>query len=272
MQAALLNGQRIDAEQPALYVNERGWLYGDGLFETMLLKDGKVRFLDDHIERLNTGCTRLGIAAPSRALLLQELQSLCGGQQQAMVKLIVTRGRAERGYRPALDAEPTRLWQMFDTPVSATSGIRLRWCTTRLSRNALLAGLKHCNRLEQVLAQTEWRDADIAEGLQLDTEGELICATMNNVFLVLDGVLVTPDLRYSGVAGVMRKNVLRLANKLQLETETRAVRAEEVSSAQELLVCNAVRGIQPVVQLEQQCWPVGEVTRMLLKSVQDSDA
>lgn len=270
MQAALLNGQLIDIEQPALYLNERGWLYGDGLYETMLLKDGGIRFLADHLQRLQWGCERLAIPAPPVALLSQELQMICGQQQHAVIRLTLTRGRSERGYRPSETVQPTRVWQSFPAPAVVTSGIKLRWCTTRLSRNAQLAGIKHCNRLEQVLAQAEWRDADIAEGLMLDTEGELVCGTMSNIFLVVEGRLITPDLRYSGIAGVMRKNVLRLAASLAIEIEQRAVRAEEVQAAQELFVCNAVRGIQPAISLEQQQWPIGDVTRMLLQALQGS--
>lgn len=263
MQTALLNGQFVDAQQPAVHLDDRGWLYGDGLFETMLLIGGKVRFLDDHLERLQTGCERLGIAVPTTQALLPELQTLCGEQQSAVVKLTLTRGRAERGYRPPLRASPTRLWQLFAAPTVSNNGIKARWCETRLSRNAQLAGIKHCNRLEQVLAQAEWHDADIAEGLLLDTESELICATMSNVFLVVDDILITPDLRYSGIAGVMRKNLLRLADTLKIEHEQRAVRAEEIAAAQELFVCNAVRGIQPVIGLAEQQWPIGNVTRLL---------
>jgi 4-amino-4-deoxychorismate lyase len=268
MQAALLNGQLIDIGQPALYLNERGWLYGDGLYETMLLKNGRIRFLADHLERLQSGCERLAIPAPPAALLSQELQTICGQQPHAVIRLTLTRGRSERGYRPAQITQPTRVWQSFAAPAIAASGIRLRWCATRLSRNALLAGIKHCNRLEQVLAQAEWRDPDIAEGLMLDTEGELVCGTTSNIFLVLEGRLVTPDLRYSGIAGVMRKNILRLAMALNIETEQRAVRAEEVQIAQEVFVCNSVRGMQPVVALEQQHWPVGELTQVLLEALQ----
>lgn len=270
MHAALLNGQFIDAGQPALHLNERGWLYGDGLYETMLLRDGSIRFLTDHLERLQLGCERLGIPAPSIALLSQELQQVCAQQHDAVIRLTLTRGRSERGYRPAQAVQPTRVWQAFPAPAAPPSVITLRWCATRLSRNALLAGIKHCNRLEQVLAQAEWRDDNIAEGLMLDTEGELICGTMTNVFLGLEGRLITPDLRYSGIAGVMRRNVLRLAASLNIETEQRAVRAEEVQAAQELFVCNAVRGIQPVVALEQQQWPTGELTRKLLQALQVS--
>ncbi len=268
MQAALLNGQFIDTGQPALHLNEHGWLYGDGLYETMLLRNDSIRFLADHLQRLHAGCERLAMPVPAATLLLQELQMICAGQQQAVIRLTLSRGRSGRGYRPPQVAQPTRVWQSFPVPAANQDGIKLRWCATQLSRNSLLAGIKHCNRLEQVLAQAEWRDADITEGLMQDTEGELVCGTMSNVFLVQEGRLITPDLRYSGVAGVMRKNVLRLAAALNIESEQRAVRAEEVQSAQEVFVCNAVRGIQPVVSLDRQRWPVGAVTQTLLGALQ----
>lgn len=270
MQIALLNGRFIESEQPAVSLQDRGWQYGDGLFETMLLRGSGVRFWSDHIERLYAGCERLGLQAPSMEVLLRELQMLRADRHDAVVKLTLMRNGNERGYRPPLTAQTTRLWQLFDAPAAMLTGITLRWCDTRLSRNAQLAGIKHCNRLEQVLAQAEWRDAEIAEGLMLDTEGELICGTMSNVFLMLEGVLVTPDLRYSGVAGVMRKNVLRLAAAQQIECEQRAVRAEEVLTAQELFVCNAVRGIQPVTRVGQQTWLVGKLTRQLQHAVQEA--
>ncbi len=270
---ALLNGQLIDVNAPALHVNDRGWLYGDGVFETMLLCNGRVRFVEDHLQRLQLGCMRLGMTPLPEALLLQELQTVCGAQQDGIVKLIVSRGRAERGYRPPLRASATRLWQLSPFTVhneSTATGIRLRWCTTRLSRNAMLAGIKHCNRLEQVIAQAEWNDPDVAEGLMLDTEGELVCGTMSNVFMVIEGVLLTPDLRFSGVAGVMRKNVLRMAHSLGLATEVRAVRAEEINAAQEVFICNAVRGIQPIRQLDEQQWSTGPLTTALLTTLRAS--
>ena len=270
MQVALLDGRLIDADQPVLTLRNRGWQYGDGIFETMLLLRGQVRFWEDHLERLQAGCTRLDLRAPNIELLKQELQLLRADRQDAVIKLTLMRNGSERGYRAPPAADVTRLWQLFDTPPATPAGIVVRWCDTRLSRNAQLAGLKHCNRLEQVLAQAEWRDTDIAEGLMLDTEGELICGTMSNVFLVLDGVLVTPDLRYSGIAGVMRKNLLRLARSLQIEVEPRAIRAEDVQHASEVFMCNSVRGIQPVVRLSEQLWPVGGITQCLQRALQEN--
>ena len=269
MLRAMLNGVLLDMTQPALSSLDRGLLYGDGVFETMLLSAGRIRFSEDHWQRLADGCARLHIAMPLLSILQQELATLCAGLETGVVKLIVTRGIGARGYRPSEQGEPTRLWQLFAAPQPMTNvGIVLRWCATRLSRNALLAGVKHCNRLEQVLAQHEWRDPQIAEGLMLDTEDELVGGTMSNVFLVLDGVLVTPDLRYAGIAGVMRRNVLKAAQRLNMLYEARSVHADEVAMADELFVCNAVRGIQPARQLASQQWSVGAVTQRLQTELQ----
>ena len=269
MQVALLDGRLIDTNQPVLMLHNRGWQYGDGIFETMLLLRGQVRFWNDHLERLQASCIRLGMQTPTIELLQQELQLLRGDRHEGVIKLTLMRSGSERGYRPPAAANVTRLWQLFDAPSTASSSITVRWCDTRLSRNAQLAGLKHCNRLEQVLAQAEWHDADIAEGLMLDTEGELVCGTMSNVFLLLDGVLVTPDLRYSGIAGVMRKNLLRLAASMRIDAEPRAVRAEDIQHAHEVFMCNSVRGIHAVVRLDQQQWPVGEITQRLQRVLQE---
>jgi 4-amino-4-deoxychorismate lyase len=272
--AALLNGLPIDPRQPALPISERGFQYGDGLYETMRLQLGKIHLLDDHYQRLAHGAQRLNIVAPYKPQWLAELAMLMqhhqdsalkeGAINDGIVKFTLTRGHSERGYRPPLYAMPTRLWQLFAAPPRSDIGITVRWCETRLSRNAQFAGIKHCNRLEQVMAQSEWSDPAIAEGLMLDTEGELIGGTMSNVFLCIDNIWVTPDLRYCGIAGVMRAALLRSMTASGIAVEQRSVHGDEVAEADELFLCNAVRGIQPVLSLEQRQWPVGVMTRQLM--------
>jgi 4-amino-4-deoxychorismate lyase len=181
-----------------------------------------------------------------------------------VLKLIVTRGAGGRGYRASSALQPTRILSLHDLPKSeASQGIAVRWCETRLARNAQLAGIKHLNRLEQVLAQNEWRDEQIAEGLMLDTEGELICATAANVFIVSERTLVTPDLRFSGIRGVMRQHVILTAHRLGIEVEERAVWPQELMSAGEVFVTNAVRGLRSVLQLEHCTWQPGPVVQRL---------
>ncbi|MDY6946605.1 MAG: aminodeoxychorismate lyase, partial [Pseudomonadota bacterium] len=204
--AMLINGQ----PSQVIPADDRGFQYGDGLFETTLLIHRRVRFLDDHLQRLFAGCARLGIAAPDEQTLRTEIAQVTADTERGVLKIIVTRGSGGRGYRPSATSS-TRvvvLHRLVPTPRGALS---LRWCDIRLGRNARLAGIKHLNRLEQVLAQSEWRQGDADEGLMLDTEGEVVCATSANVFAVRDGVLITPDLRFCGVQGVMRAQVLKAA-------------------------------------------------------------
>ena len=274
MLAALLNGRRVAEEGPAIHVDDRGLLYGDGVFETMLLRNNKVRFLDDHLRRLQESCKRLKIQAVDDDVLRGEMQQLIQQHGDGIIKLIVTRGRGGRGYRPAASHQATRLWQLFPPLVPTENGITIRWCDTRLSRNELLAGIKHLNRLEQIMAQSEWNDANIVEGLLLDTEGELVGGTMSNIFLMIEDRLVTPDLRFSGVKGVMRENVLRMSRELKFSVEERPVRAEELLMASEVFITNAVRGIQAVTAVlpsafDQHHWPVGVVTGQLIKKLHD---
>ncbi|PZN29855.1 MAG: aminodeoxychorismate lyase [Proteobacteria bacterium] len=253
--AALVNGAAPDAAH-AIALDDRGLNYGDGLFETARVRDGQVPLLEDHLERLRGGCARLGIPMPDADVLRGEIARVIGAARDGVLKIVVTRGAGGRGYRPAADLAPTRIVALHPLPVpDAAEGIVLRWCTTRLARNPALAGLKTLNRLEQVLAQAEWHESQIAEGLMLDTEGELVSATAANVFIVRQGVLVTPDLRFCGIRGVMRARVLRAAEALGLAVSEEPLWPDDVDAASEVFLTNAVRGIRPVAALEQLRWP-----------------
>ncbi len=270
MIALIVNGQQITDAAHALDATDRGLQYGDGLFETMRVASGQVRYWDDHYARLLLGCRRLGIVAPQAAILEAEVATLVRLAADAVLKLIVTRGAGARGYRSSNAMTPTRILSLNALPRTGASdvGIQVRWCETRLARNAQLAGLKHLNRLEQVLAQNEWQDERIAEGLMLDTEGEVICATAANIFAVSEGALVTPDLRFSGIRGVMRGRVIGAAHALGLEVVERSLWPDELLAASEVFVTNAVRGIRPVIVLQDTSWPLGPVAQQLAQALQ----
>jgi 4-amino-4-deoxychorismate lyase len=267
MIAMIINGRDEADPSRAIPAEDRGFQYGDGLFETALLKGGEVRFLPDHTRRLQDGCKRLGIAAPETAVLLLEISRLTASVRDGVVKIVVSRGAGGRGYRPAADLRPTRMVALYEAPPDLPARpIALRWCETRLGRNARLAGIKHLNRLEQVLAQSEWHD-EFDEGLMLDTEGEVVCGTASNVFIVRDNALVTPDLRFSGVAGIMRAQVLRAAQKLGLAVSVEPLWPHDIEAASEVFVTNAVRGIRSAASLGTLRWehhPVADKLRAAL--------
>jgi 4-amino-4-deoxychorismate lyase len=199
----------------------------------------------------------LGIAPPSVEALRSEIDAVTANLRGGVLKLMVTRGVSQsRGYRPEASSASTRIVALYAAPNDAqpSQAVQVRWCETRLGRNARLAGIKHLNRLEQVLAQAEWRDTAIGEGLMLDTEGELVCGTASNIFIVREGTLLTPDLRFCGVRGVMRAQVLRAALALNIPVSEEPLWPDDLLQAQEVFVTNAVRGIRSVGQLDLTRW------------------
>ncbi len=249
----------------ALPLADRGLHYGDGLFETMALRNGHIRRLALHLERLQDGCKRLGLPDPGADTLRRELDAARRGQDQAVLKLMVTRGAGGRGYRPPAQPSITRILFRYPWPDYPSDwselGIELRICRTRLGLNPALAGLKHLNRLEQVIARAEW-DEGAQEGLMLDTEGGVIEGTMTNVFASpAEGQLVTPDLTLAGVAGVTRRHILERAREAGLAVQVRAFTLDELLESREVFVCNSIAGVWPVRRIEYRSYAVGPLTR-----------
>jgi 4-amino-4-deoxychorismate lyase len=233
--------------------SDRGLLYGDGLFETIAVKSGRPRFLDWHFERLGRGARALGIPLPDRRLLQSEVEAAVT-QDGGVVKLVLTRGPGERGYRPPRQPRPTRIVMSLPSPSGATgaeaAGLRLGWCRTRLSRNVSLAGIKHLNRLEQVLARAEWDDDAMDEGLMRDDRGHVISATQANLILRIDGAWVTPKLDECGVDGIMLRAFREWSAARGEPVVERRLAVDEVRAARSLALTNALIGARPVVSLD----------------------
>jgi len=259
----LVNGQ----SQDHITVADRGLHYGDGLFETIAVTGGQPRLWERHWRRLSTGCRRLGIAPPDPEILWEEAHRVCTGVDQGVLKLILTRGAGGRGYRPPQTGQATRIMAMYPWPaypeVNWQQGVAVRVCTSRLGRNPALAGMKHLNRLEQVLARSEWEDPHIAEGLMLDDDGHVIAGTMSNLFIVTAQGLLTPVLAACGVAGVMRSVILDLAAESDIAWQEAPLRLEDLHRADEVFLSNALIGIWPVRRVDQRDYGVGSLTELL---------
>ena len=263
MPQILING--VAADQ--ISALDRACQYGDGLFETLRIVQGRPQFWPLHLQRLQRGCEHLGIPLSDRNALEGEARQLCAETEQGVLKLILSRGSGGRGYRPPEPVQPTRILARFPLPDYPAeyreTGIRACVCRTPLGLNPALAGLKHLNRLEQVLARTEWDDPTIAEGLMLDVEGRVIEGTMSNLFVVRKGGLHTPQLDRCGVAGVMRELVMELAVGLDIPLIQTKLELDDVYSAEEIFFTNSLIGIWPVRELAAQTFPVGPLTRRL---------
>ena len=255
----LVNGAPADC----VSAFDRGLSYGDGLFETMRFIGADAPLWHRHMQRLQASCQRLRLPSPDAAGLLGEARDVIAGLPQSVVRLTLTRGIGTRGYAPPPVPQPTRIVAGFALPsLSADDyvrGLRVRRCHLQLAEQPSLAGMKHLNRLEQVLARAEWNDPAIGEGLLCDSLGRVISATMANLFAVIDDVLVTPALERCGIAGVARAEILAIRPQAQV----RDVKWEELAQASELFLCSGVRGVLPVRELDGRACAIGPVTRAL---------
>ena len=240
---ALVNG----VPQAVVSVHDRGLQYGDGLFETLRCEQGRVRWFERHLARLGAGCARLRIPRPDAELLRREAESLLEGCPRALVKLVLTRGVAGgRGYRPSGDEQATRILTVHPWPAAGSQEFRVGLSPVVLACNRLLAGLKHLNRLEQVLAQQAAAAAGLDEVLMCSPGGQVISGSMSNLFVVQGAALVTPPLEEGGVAGIMRSLVLDLAPQVGIAVRIQPLSRQDLEAAPALFVTNVRLGVQAV--------------------------
>lgn len=255
---------------------DRGLLYGDGVFRTLRASGGRALHWPLHYKKIQSDCAALGISCPDFALLTSELNDLLHSHPSAVIKLIVTRGAGTRGYASTHQADTTRLWDVAPLPEYpvdwSTTGIRARLCELRLAHQPRLAGVKHLNRLENVLAASEWDDMEIAEGLLLDASGNVIEGTRSNLFVVKQGKLVTPDLSRCGVAGVQRDRVIAWAVQHHIALQVRDISYDEILDADELFLVNSIMVLWPVAKLEQKRWTDFPIAMQVRHSLERADA
>lgn len=259
----LINGAPGDR----IAITDRGLQYGDGVFETLAVRDGRCEFWDRHLQRLTRGCEALRLPAPRPDRLNQEADRLVRDVRQGVLKIIVTRGSGGRGYRPPREMVPTRVLTLSEWPDHPDdwreSGVAVRLCEQRLGSQPALAGIKHLNRLEQVLARMEWDDTDIAEGLLCDQQGYVIEGVSTNLFSVRAGRLRTPSLEHCGVAGVMRAVVMDLARDAEIACDVAPIDGDALGEADEIFLTNSLIGIWPVRRLDAWERTPGPITRRL---------
>jgi len=238
---------------------DRGLTYGDGLFETLRVVGDVVPLWSRHVERLSASAARLRLPAPDTDAMLAEVRRLADGLDDAVARITFTAGLGPRGYaRPGLVSPTTVIGvgPLSLAPDGYRDGIALRLCDSRLGDQPLLAGMKHLNRLEQVLARSEWDDARWQEGLMADLQGRIVCATAANLFAVRDGRLVTPPVDRCGVAGVARAEILARG-----DVGIAPLSMQMLLEADEVFLTSAVRGILPVRAFAGRTWQPGPITR-----------
>lgn len=256
----LVNGLQTDL----LNVHDRGLAYGDGVFRTVRVSRGRALCWQRHYQKLQADCRVLSLSCPNHSVLCKELDRITAANPECVLKIIITRGPGPRGYRVTADMQPTHIIMAEPLPDYPPSyheqGVSLRICDLRLSLQPRLAGIKHLNRLENVMARLEWDDASIAEGLLLDSEGYAIGGTMTNLFMLKGNELWTPDLTRCGVAGVQRNRVLEQAAASGIPCAVQNILLEQLLQADEIFLTNSVIGVWQVRDIGQNRWEKGIFT------------
>lgn len=266
----LINGIAADA----IPASDRGLAYGDGVFRTLRAGNGEPLHWQRHFTKLGADCARLAIPGVPEAVLLAEVRAVARRHPQAVVKLTVTRGSGARGYAPPLLCTPLRIVESAPQRAApeAAAGITAHLCRVRLAHQPALAGVKHLNRLENVLARAEWNDPGIREGLMLDQQENVIGGTMSNVFIAEQGRLLTPRLDHCGVAGVTRARVMALAQAAAVPCSEAYLPLQRVLDAEEVFFVNSLIGLWPLARMGARTWKPGPLARGIGHALAAEDA
>ncbi|MEW8647596.1 MAG: aminodeoxychorismate lyase [Candidatus Thiodiazotropha endolucinida] len=266
----LINGKPGDL----IPFSDRGLQYGDGLFETLAVRQGRPCLWQRHMARLSRGETALGFPPSDKQLLEKEVLALCAEHDLAVLKIILTRGSGGRGYAPPSPGSPRRLISLHPWPdypqTWYSEGIHVGICRTRIGRNRQLAGYKHLNRLEQVLARRECQDDSRSECLMMDEREKVICGTQSNLFMLQGNVIYTPDLTHSGIAGVVRELVIEIAGQLSIPLHITDLDRDRLMSADAMFVTNSVMGFCSVAALNKRRFDQKNIPRELRHRVEEA--
>jgi len=261
-------------------LSERGLAYGHGLFETMRLHQGQLPLLSWHLDRLARDASILSIPLqlPIIERHINDFQRYLRQQKidNGVVKLIVAAGDGGRGYKNPVTIKPRVICVYSDLPQLDHQGVNLWRCQYRLPSNPVLSGIKHLNRLDQVLARNEWTDDLYSDGLMFDQHNQLVETTSANIFLHCprQGWL-TPDLSNAGVSGVMRALLLEeIFPRLAIKVTVTDIDSDRLSGCDHMFICNSVRGLTPVLGFSQDqnlvTLTIGNDVKMLQSALADN--
>ncbi len=278
MTNALINGITADY----LNINDRAIHYGDGLFETILCSNNTLFYWPQHYQRLQKSADKLKLNCPDEQVFLNDISSLLQQNESiaadaCSIKIILTRGSSERGYVIPKKTNEKRLVLLSNiTPdySSLLSGQLLSGelyvCKQQVSINENLAGLKHLNRLENVLARNEWNDTannNIIDGLMLNANQHVIECTMSNLFAVKDNHLYAPELSQSGVNGIMRDMIIDAADRNGIQVSRVNISLDELFNMEEIFISNSLMGIRYISKIGGSSYQKQTVTQLIFKDL-----
>jgi 4-amino-4-deoxychorismate lyase len=271
----IVNGRR----QQQITITDRALQYGDGCFTTMAFRNGHLEFFSNHIERLKLACKTLHIDFENWSELEHCIFNSLKITDDCVVKVIITRGEGGRGYSPEGAIDPSYIITHHTIPLHYASwqseGIKITVSPIMLACQPLLAGIKHLNRLEQVLVKQSLVKTSYDDVVVCDYQQKIIETSVGNLFWYKDNVWYTPNLSGSGVEGVMRNQVMALMQENGLECQVVVQDVSVLYSAQELFICNSLMSLVPVMSLfnptnQQNQFYFTEQTKQLQHNMQQA--
>ncbi len=270
----LVNGVKANT----ISCNDRAFQYGDGLFETIPFKNRTLMLWEQHMQRLQRGCKIMQIPFIDVAILKEESMAMCDdasaiGVNEGVLKIIISRGESCRGYSPGKSSKPNRVifCAIFPSHISSVrqDGLATDLCKQALTKNFFADGIKHLNRLDQVMLSLESEKKKLLEAVVTDGSGNVIEGVKSNIFIVKHDEIITPKIANYGVRGVMRDFIIDICQKNSIKVSQRAVSVDELNHVDGLFFCNSVIGIWPVNKLGEETKKIGEITRLLQSQITD---
>jgi len=256
---AIINGK----EQSNISIFNRNFQYGDGLFETCVVKNNQILFWEKHLSRLDIGCRKLKIKNIEEEIWLKDIKKALSltSKKNCVLKLILSRGNSQRGYSYPDDILPVRVVIVSEMKnVQAKESFSLEYASSGYHSNPNLAGIKHCNRIEQILARSSLKRD---EAIMLDENQNIISVTQGNIYFIFGQSLVTPKLDRCGVIGSRRSLILELAELIELNVEQGNVSMNDAKKADEAFISNSIMGIKSVNSIEEYQLPKKMITEQI---------
>ncbi|WP_018693216.1 aminodeoxychorismate lyase [Algicola sagamiensis] len=260
-----MDSDHICFEDKRVSLRDRAFNYGDGLFTTLLYDGKKLHHWDAHVARFQHGLAVLSIPEPNWQTIYQAVLSRLSSERQ-VVKIHISRGCGGRGYACGEIEGPDIRISFNNFPkhyeMLQMSGVGLITCNFQLSIQPFLAGLKHLNRLEQVMIRQELDAKNAFEGIVCDYNGDVIECCSANIFWYSNGVWFTPELSECGVKGIMRGHVIRQLQENAQSLQIGRFGIQNILSAESVWICNSLMGIVPVFKVDQQAYDVQQATEL----------
>ncbi|MGE4569971.1 MAG: endolytic transglycosylase MltG [Gammaproteobacteria bacterium] len=255
----LING----AKQSKTTVFNRNTQFGDGLFETCVVESKNILFWSYHIARLNKGCQKLGIGNVDESFWLSDIRKALSVSRlnSCVVKIMLSRGESLRGYGFESGIKPVRIVIVSEMPeIKPRQNLTLDFCDSGYASNPKLAGIKHCNRLEQILARADLKGD---EGIMLDEDGNIISVTQGNIFSIYANTLHTPRLDKCGIEGTRRAIILEIASELGMQINVGPLSVDGLMESDEVFISNSVMEIQSITQIGDMSFASNGVTGLI---------